>query len=710
MEIPAVNVANSYGDLLPALGGSFEQLFQPSVLLLLLLGVLIGGIVGFLPGVGALVTLTLMLPFTFTMSPFESFALLLGAYAVIATTGDLTSILIGVPSHPDSAALIMDGYPLAQQGQATRAMGAAVASGTIGALIGAAALALSVPIVRPLVLELGSPETFMLAMLGVAVVGSVSGRSILKGVIGGGLGLILAAVGTNAQTGVPRFTLDSLYLIDGIPLVPIAVGMFAIPELVDMHRRRTSIALERRTDNSSAWQGVLDTFRYRGAMVRGSLIGVGIGTVPGVGGAVSQWMSYGSAVAASKTPEKFGKGAMEGVIAPGACNNSKEGGQLIPTVAFGLPGSAAMAILLGAFLIQGLNPGPEMLTTHLDVTFFMVLVLVVANVVGSALCFPLLKYIALITFVRGELLVPFILVLVLVGAASSNGVMEDVLLALAVGVIAWLMKWYGWPIVPVLLGLVLGQTAETNLSISINVHGATWLYRPVVLVLMAVIVLAVALAYRSRRRGMPMDGIEDEGEDSRSRPGTLIGSAFVVLITLAVLAEASSFTFAARIYPQIIAVVTLVCALLLIGRTLWVRNREEASDDAESHGTAGSPASYVDAGLAYLSGTDVLTPAGSAQAVSHLVETQEAPLAHDVSTKRTLSGFAWCFAAAMVIWVVGFVPCVFVLTGLYLRFVAKLSWLKALIIAVTFAVTFDAVFVEFLRLQLPPTLLDVPLL
>lgn len=700
--------ANGYSDVLSAISGGAAQMLQPSVLMLLMLGVVVGGVVGFLPGVGALVTLTLMLPFTFALSPFESFALLLGSYAVIATTGDLTSILIGVPSHPDSAALIMDGYPMAQQGMATRAMAAAVTSGTIGALIGAAALALSVPIIRPLVLKLGSPETFMLAMLGVAIVGSVSGRSILKGVIGGGMGLLLAAVGTNAQTGIPRFTFGSLYLIDGVPLVPIAVGMFAIPELVDMHRRRSSIALaEQPADASSSWQGVLDTFRHSGAMIRGSLIGVGIGAVPGVGGAVSQWMSYGSAVAASKTPERFGKGAIEGVIAPGACNNSKEGGQLIPTVAFGLPGSAAMAILLGAFLIQGLNPGPEMLTTHLDVTFFMVMVLVVANVVGSLLCFPLLKYIALVTFVRSELLVPFILVLVLVGSAATTGMMQDIMLALGFGVVAWLMKWYGWPVVPVLLGLVLGQTAENNLAITVNVYGARWLYRPVVLFLMVLIVVAVYLAYRARRRGLPMDGIEDDGAASRSRMGTLAGATVVILITIWVLADAMTFSLADRVYPQVIGALTLACALALLAKTLWLRkDLANGVPDALEPSEAVTPATGVIGGVGFTMASGSLTAVESEQ----LVEVHEDPLAHDVSVRRTLSGFAWCFAAALVIWVVGFPVAVFSLTGLYLRSVARLSWRKALLIAVLFAAVFHAVFIEALRLQLPPTLMRIPFL
>lgn len=693
---------------LDALGGSMGEIASPSVFLMLLLGVVIGGIVGIVPGLGALVAMAVMLPFTFTMTPYEAFALLLGTYAVTATTGDLTSILIGVPGQPDSAALVLDGYPLTQQGQANRAMGASVASGTIGALIGAAVLLVAIPFLRPLVLTLGTPETFMLALLGVAVVAGVSGKSILKGVISGGIGLILASVGASAQTGLPRFTFDSIYLFDGIPLIPLAVGIFALVEMTDLHRRGGSISLTSVRDTSRAWEGVRDCFRHRAALIRGSFIGVGVGIVPGVGGAVSQWMSYGSAMAVSKTPEKFGRGAIEGVIAPGACNNSKEGGQLIPTLGFGIPGSAAMAVLLGAFLIQGINPGPEMLTTHLDVTFFMVWVLVAANIIGSILCFPFLRHIAKVTFIRGELLLPFILILVLIGAASSSGADADIVVALAAGILSWIMRQYGWPIVPILLGLVLGQTAENSLLISVNIYGWDWLTRPGVIVIGVLIAAAIFLAFRTRRRGAAADaaaGInQNQDADWRS---TLIGSLLVTAGLAWVYLEARGFPVGAKEYPELVSGITLLAAVTLVARSVLVGIRAREGGRALAvHEVAGDgvatlpPPRGSDHPVAHgIQQTSVDVQARATQALAGTIE-DDAPEPEE-NNRSMLSAVIWFGLSAVAVMAIGFFWGTVLFTFAYLFRVAKVRILTSVLAAVVFGLVVQAVFMSVFQLTLP---------
>jgi TctA family transporter len=478
----------------------------------MLVGMGVGFVVGLLPGIGGAATLALMLPFVFTMSPVEAFAFLLGMHSVAATTGDITSILFGVPGEGLSAATVVDGYPMAKQGEAGRALGAALMSSLVGAVIGAAALAVSIPIVRPLVLTFGSPELFMISVMGIACITSLSGlgaRAQIKGFAMGFLGLLLSTIGQERQSGSLRFDFGLIYLWEGLDLIPVLVGIFAIPEIVDLAVRRTAIAGDRPAGKLGAGvlEGIKDTFRHFWLVVRCSAVGVFVGILPGAGGGVAQWMAYAHAVQSAKDAKdrsRFGKGDVRGVLGPGAANNSKEGGDLIPTIAFGVPGSGAMAILLGAFLIMGLVPGPDMLTKHLAVTYSMVWTIVLANVITVAVCFLFLDRMASVTEVKGHRLIPAILVLVFIGSYTSNSHYGDLLLTLVFGGVGYLMVRAGWPRSPFVLGLVLGKIAENYLYISVARYEAAWLTRPVVLVLIAVAVAVILYpffqAYRSRSR------------------------------------------------------------------------------------------------------------------------------------------------------------------------------------------------------------------
>jgi len=295
---------------------------------------------------------------------------------------------------------------MTKRGEAGRALGAALMSSLLGALIGAGALALAIPIVRPLVLTFGSPELFMLAIIGISCITSLSGagaRGQIKGFAMGLLGLLLSTIGQERQSGSLRFDMGMMYLWDGLDFVPVLVGIFAIPEIVDLAIRGTAIAGERQPENLKAgvMEGVKDTFRHFWLVFRCSIIGVFVGILPGAGGGVAQWMAYAHSVQSAKNAkerEGFGKGDVRGVLGPGAANNSKEGGELIPTIAFGVPGSGAMAILLGGFLIMGIIPGPDMLTKHLAITFSMVWTLVIANVITVVLCLLVLDQLAKVTF------------------------------------------------------------------------------------------------------------------------------------------------------------------------------------------------------------------------------------------------------------------------------------------------------------------------
>jgi putative tricarboxylic transport membrane protein len=488
--------------------GSLGQVLEPATLGLLVIGVAVGFLVGILPGLGGPVTLALMLPFTFSMEPIQAFAFLLGMLVVTSTTGDITSVLFGIPGEATAAAAALDGYPLTRRGQGGRALGAVLFSSLLGSLFGAAVLAAAVPVIRPVVLSLGPPEFFVLTMLGLTFVVALSGRQVLKGFLMAAAGLLVAVIGVDSQDGVPRYTFDQLYLFDGIGLVPLVIGLFGGAEVLQLMLSRQSIAGGSAAPSkvTGVGQGIRDTLTHWSVVVRSSAIGVLVGMIPGLGGSVAQFIAYGQAKQSSKNPELFGKGAIDGVIASGANNNARDSGSLIPTIAFGIPGGANTAVLLSAFLIVGLNPGPEMLTTHVDVTFSMVWITVIANVIAVGAAFLVLKPLTRLTFISGPLLVPFLVLLMALGAYSATNDYGDILVMLASAAIGVACIRWNWPRIPFLLAVVLGTLAERYLFVSYSLFGWSWLSRPVVLgllVLMALVLFAPLFRHLRTKRQDP---------------------------------------------------------------------------------------------------------------------------------------------------------------------------------------------------------------
>ena len=443
-----------------------------------------------------------MLPFIYKMDPTTAFAFLLGSHAVTATTGDITSVLFGVPGEGITAATIVDGHAMAKRGEAGRALGAALMSSLIGAIFGAFALALAIPIVQPLVLSIGAPEFMMLSLLGITFLASLSGGNLAKGLTAGGFGLVLAMVGLDAITSVSRYTLEPilgsenvLFLWDGLSLVAVTVGLFAIPEIIELGTQGSSIARDAPGALGGVMQGVRDTFRKWKLVLRCSAIGTYIGLIPGLGGGPAQWVAYAHAVQSGSDEARFGEGAVEGVLGPGAANNSKEGGSLVPTIAFGVPGSVGMAILLGAFIIQGIVPGPDLLNPHkhLNLTFSFVWIIVLSNIVTVAVCFLFLKQLARITFVKGTYLIPFLLLLIFLGGFAVKNSFGDMIVVLIFGGLGWLMMRNDWQRPPLLLGLVLGGIADNNLFLTTKIYGMSWVTRPGVIVIG--LMIAGALLY-----------------------------------------------------------------------------------------------------------------------------------------------------------------------------------------------------------------------
>lgn len=477
--------------MLEAALAGLTGLLRPDVFLLMLVAIFIGNIVGFLPGIGGNFLLAILIPFTFGMEPLQGFAFLLGAHAVIGTGSAISAILFNTPGSGNSAATVLDGYPLAQQGQGGRAVGASLSASGIGGVVGALALIAIIPIMRPIVLSFGPPEFFMLTMLGISFIATLSGRNVAKGLMVGGLGLMMSMVGTDPSTGIIRFGMGQLYLTDGLELVPVVVGLFAVSEMIALGVRGGSIAQQVATVGGDVWEGLLDTFRHLGLTIRASLIGVFIGFLPGLGGDAAGWFTYGHAMQTSKHPERFGKGAIEGVIAPEAANNSKEGGALIPTVGFGVPGSSGMAILLGAFIILGVAPGPKMLTEYLHVTFSMAWVLAIANIIGVGFGLLLANPLAKLTYLPVPYIVPVIMTFATLGAYSTSRDYGDLVVALLFGLGGYAMSKYRFPKAPLILGLILGEIAEINLHISYTLFGLGFLLRPITLILLLATLTAI---------------------------------------------------------------------------------------------------------------------------------------------------------------------------------------------------------------------------
>jgi len=568
-------------EMLNALLSGFYQVFTWSTFSLMCVGIVVGFIVGILPGLGGPTAMALMLPFIFKMSAVEAFAFLLGMAAVTSTTGDITSVLFGVPGEPTTASTIVDGHAMAKKGEAGRALGAVLMSSLLGAIFGAFALAAAIPVIRPLVLTFGSPEFFMLSLLGITFVASLSGEDQLKGIISGGLGLMLATIGLDPIAGIQRYTLGQLFLWDGIGLVPVTIGFYAIPETIELAVLGTSIAQQEVGKLGGVMEGVKDTFRHWWLVIRCSALGTFAAIIPGMGAATTQWLAYAHAVQSSPNKERFGKGAVEGVLGPGAANNSTLGGSLITTIAFGVPASVIMAILLGAFIIQGIVPGPDMLIPppkgKLDLTFSFVWVIIISNVITVAACFLFLKPLVKITQVRGSLLIPLILLLIYLGAFAEKNAFEDMIVVLFFGALGWIMEKFKWPRPPVLLGLVLGPLAENRLFLSSDNYGAAWLWRPGVLIIFALtlagILYPIIKERRQKRKSERQPAVTGEAKPEvreisfRFSRGTLFSASIVVLLGLA-LWQSRNFGYRAGLFPWAIGFPVLALAIVQLGKEL----------------------------------------------------------------------------------------------------------------------------------------------
>lgn len=528
---------------------------DPFRLLMLCAGVFVGLVVGVVPGIGGIVGLAMLVPLTYQFDPYAAFALLLGMSSVTTTSDTIPAILLGVPGTVGAVATVVDGHPMARRGEAARAFGAAYTASMIGGVFGALALALSIPVIGSLALYLKTPDFFAISVFGLSVVAMLAGSQPLKGIAAALLGLLVSFVGIDAQAGAHRWTFGQVYLWDGLPLVVFFLGLFGLPELAALLAR----GMIRERPALPSYQGMLrgmkDALRDWPLIVRCSWIGTVLGAIPGIGVVVVDWMAYGHAARRPGNGPPFGQGNVRGVIAPESANNAKEGGSLIPTVAFGVPGSASMTILLGALTVHGLVPGPDMLDKHMPITISMVFTIALANIIGAVTCLFATRPLARLAGVPAALIVPIVVTFLIVGAYQNNMSVLDLVLLGMIGSLGMVMRGLNWPRSAFALGFVLGPMLERNFFLAYQLHGWQWFDYPVVLVLLALAVAGVGRRafgwWRSRHEPRPLPA---------ALPDLVLASALAVIAAAALMSTAR-LPFEARIFPAISAACLLLLAL-----------------------------------------------------------------------------------------------------------------------------------------------------
>lgn len=552
----------------------FQHLLSLKVVAGMLAGVGVGTFTAITPqGLGTPLMYALFLSVVTQWDPMVGIAFLIGMDAVSSTCSAYLPVLFGIPGGAGSQATVLDGYPMGRKGEARRALGAAFTAGLLGSLVGTFTLAAAIPVAKVLVLFLGSPELFVISLWGVSMVSVLAGRRPIKGLMAGAMGLVLAVVGIQPQSGVMRFVFDQPYLLEGLPITVTTLALFGIPSALDLALTRIGVERPPSPLTGRLLDGIKDAFRNLWLVIRCSFVGVWVGIVPGLGAQVVDWLSYGHAAQTCRgAQETFGTGDVRGVIAPESSNDAKDGGTLIPTLTLGVPGSLVSALFLFALTIMGFAPGPYMVERHADVIYSIVWILGVASIIGAGLGLLFANQFAKLAELRYSLIVPSILGFVLIGALNANRSPYDLLMVVSFGVLGYLMKRFAYPRPPLILGMILGTIMEKYLYISAARYGFEWLTRPFVMILLILVVTTLASTLWSRRAKRPAQELTQEKPATREKTSWVNAEslfAFVFLLFfLAVIRTGSAWPFIAKLMPIYIgAVPGAVLALLQLYRS-----------------------------------------------------------------------------------------------------------------------------------------------
>lgn len=490
-----------------AVGAMAAVVTDPNLMLLVLVTTIGGVIIGALPGLGATTGAALLLPFTLTMEPVSAITVLTTIYVSATFAGAITAILINTPGTAAAAATCLDGYPLAQRGEAGRALGIAVVASTVGGLFSVMILAIAAPLLARVAYEFRPPEYFALTVFGLSMLASISQGGAVKNLIGGLFGVWLATIGADAITGVERFMFGNYELYEGLNFIPVLIGMFALSELL-VQSRTLNTVMERISMKAVKLPTMADYKRIWKTVLRSCGIGTFIGILPAEGATVASMIGYSEAKRWSKTPEEFGKGAVEGVAGAEAANNAATGGAMVPTLVLGIPGSGTTAVILVGLMVHGLRPGPHLFTEQLDKVYSIFGAMFVANVMFFGLGLFAAKLFARVTLVPRGILWPIVFAFSVIGAYSLAQSMLDVYIALIFGVIGYLFRRFGFAVAPVAIGLILGEMVETNLQNSLKMFEGQWWQipmQPLAAVFLILAVLGISQPYiisaLKRRRG-----------------------------------------------------------------------------------------------------------------------------------------------------------------------------------------------------------------
>lgn len=548
-----------------AIAVALSQFADPMHLAALVGGVLIGLVIGVIPGLGGIFGLTLLVPATYMLDPTLAMVMLLGMASVTTTSDTIPAVLIGVPGTVGAAATVLDGHALARRGEAARALGAAYAASLIGGLFGAFLLALSVPVMRPLALMLTFPDLLAITVFSLTLVAMLSGGHQLKGMLAALLGALAAYIGLDPQEGVARWTFGEVYLWDGLPVAIVFLGLFGLPELAAILGRGRIDTAAAPPEPGGLRRGIGEALRAWPLVLRSGGIGALLGAVPGIGVTVIEWIAYGDAARRPGPGPAFGEGNIRGVIAPESANNAKEGGALLPTLAFGIPGSATMSILLGAFAVHGLVPGPDLLRDHAPLVVTLILTVALANLLGAAICLGATPALARLARVPASSLVPVALVFVTLGAFQSAHDPRDFAALLGFGALGMAMKGLGWSRPAFALGFVLGPNLERFFFLSHQISGWSWLGRPLVLVLLAA---AAATVLRQTLRRMRARAGRDR---ARAPAAERLMLGLMLLLAAGALATALAMPIAAGIFPGIVAGLAVALSAGLLAASVLSR-------------------------------------------------------------------------------------------------------------------------------------------
>lgn len=477
----------------------FADVFSPLTIMLLILGVIAGIIIGSLPGLTATMGVALFLPFTFSMDAVTGILLLVGVYFGSIYGGSIAAILLNTPGTPASAATSMDGYPMTVQGKAGKALAIAAIGSGIGGLFSVAVLIFIAPALSKVALGFSAPEMFGLALFGLSIISSISGKSLIKGLISGFVGLLICTVGLDPLTSYPRFTFDNITLLSGISFIAVMIGLFAVSEALFMVEER--LKLGDKAKKIIANYKLPKIREYKSLMpsfLRSSTIGTFIGIIPGAGADVAAFVSYNEAKRWSKKEEKdsFGKGNPKGVASAESANNAVTGGSMVPLLTLGIPGDSVTAIMLGALVVQGIQPGPQIFNTSAELVYTLFAGMIVANILMAVFGISGIRLFTKILNVPKVGLAPIIIIISMVGAYALNNNFFDVYVMLFAGIIGYFMKKYGFPASPLVLALILGPMAESELRRTLVMSEGSYsifLDRPIAMVLITLAILTLFL-------------------------------------------------------------------------------------------------------------------------------------------------------------------------------------------------------------------------